>query len=163
MSTRVYIPSSTKGLHDLLVSGGLGPVPLLGHAVTPELREALREVGEEEWEYDVLMTAAQDSVGLLTEDEPPRRVVVVAEAETVVSVEEGEESLVQIDAVIPLLKIVAVHVDSEDAAADVSAAREAWAAAHDGDPAAQEVLEGCLDHELGWYATQEIGDLVEEP
>ncbi|HEU4512814.1 MAG TPA: hypothetical protein VFR87_06890 [Nocardioidaceae bacterium] len=163
MSTRVYIPSSTTRLHDLLVSGGLGPVPLLAHAVTPELREALREVGEEEWEYDALVSAAQDSLGLIGEDELPRRVVVVAEADTVTSVEEGEESLVQVDTVIPLVKVVAVHVDSADAADDVSAARGAWAAAQDGDAAAQELLERCLDHELGWYATQEIAGLAEAP
>jgi hypothetical protein len=163
MSTRVYIPSSSRRLHDLLVSGGLGPVPLLAHAVTPELREALREVGEEEWEYDALMAAAQDSLGLIGEDEPPRRVVVVAEADSVTPVEEGEESLVQVEAVIPLAKVVAVHVDSDDAADDVSAARLAWAGAQDGDASAQEVLERCLDHELGWYATQEMAGLVQGP
>lgn len=161
MSARVYIPSTTTRLHDLLVSGGLGPVPLLAHAVTPELREALQEVGEEEWEYDALMAAAQDSLGLISENEQPRRVVVVAEADSVTPLEEGEESLVQVDTVIPLTKVVAVHVDSDDAAVDVSAARGAWAAAQGGDASAQQVLERCLDHELGWYAAQEIAGLVE--
>ncbi len=169
MTTRVYIPSSTTRLHDLLVSGGLGPVPLLARAVTPELREALREVDEEEWEYDALMSAAQDSLGLIGEDERPRRVVVVAEADAVSPAEQrepgeqGEESLVRVDTVIPLVKVVAVHVDSDDAADDVAAARGAWAAAQDGDAAAQELVERCLDHELAWYATQEITALVEGP
>ena len=31
-----------------------------------------------------------------------------------------------------------------------------------GDEAALATVERCLDHELGWFATQEIGDLVEE-
>lgn len=163
MSTRVYVPSSIRRLQDLLVSGGLGPLPILAHAVTQELREALREVGEEEWEYDALMAAAQDSLGVMGEDDRPLRVVIVAEAESVTPVEDGEESLVEVDAVIPLTAVVAVHVDSEDAADAVAEARTVWAAAQDGDAEAQKVLERCLDHDLGWYATQEIPELVRGP
>ena len=149
MSTRVYVPSSIRRLQDLLVSGGLGPLPILAHAVTQELREALREVGEEEWEYDALMAAAQDSLGVMGEEDRPLRVVIVAEAESVTPVEDGEESLVEVDTVIPLTAVVAVHVDSEDAADTVAEA--------------QKVLERCLDHDLGWYATQEIPELVRGP
>jgi hypothetical protein len=163
VSTRVYIASSTGRLADLLVSGGLGPAPILAHAVTEELREALHEVGEEEWEYDALVAAAQDSLGVLGKGDRPLRVVVVAEADSVTPVAQGEESLVEIDAVVPLAKIVAVHVDSEDATAAVAEARDAWAAAQEGDTDAQHLLDRCLDHELGWYATQEIGTLVEAP
>lgn len=162
MSTRVYVPSTTGRLRELLVSGGLGPAPLLAHAVTDELRDALREVGEEEWEYDALMSAAQDSLGLIGEGDRPLRVVVVAEAESVTPQEEGEESLVEVDAVVPLAKVVAVHMDSADAADAVAGARDAWPAAQAGDADAQELLDACLDHELGWYATQEIGSLVDE-
>lgn len=164
MSTRVYVPASTGRLQELLVSGGLGPVPFRAHAVTEQLREALREVGEEEWEYDALMSAAQDSLSLIGEGDRPVRVVVVAEADSVRPVEEeGEESLVEVDTVIPLAKVAAVHVDSDDAAEDVAAARDAWPAARDGDAEAQEVLDRCLDHDLGWYATQEIASLVRTP
>jgi hypothetical protein len=163
VSTRVYVPSSTGRLRDLLVSGGLGPVPILAHAVTDDLREALREVGEEEWEYDALMAAAQDSLGVIGEDDRPLRVVVVAHAGSVTTVEAGEESLVEVGVVIPIADVVAVHVDSEEAADAVADARRCWAAAQDGDAEAQEALERCLDHELGWYATQEIPDLVRAP
>lgn len=162
MSTRVYIPSTTGRLRELLVSGGLGPAPLRAHAVTDELREALREVGEEEWEYDALMSAAQDSLGLIGEGDRPQRVVVVAEAETATPVEEGEESLVEVDTVVPLAKVASVHMDSPDAAEAVAAARDAWPAAQRGEADAQELLDACLDHQLGWYATQEIGTLVDE-
>lgn len=163
MSTRVYVPSSTRALRDLLVSGGVGPVPVLAHAVTEGLRTALPEAGEEEWEYAALTAAAQDSLGLIEEDDRQRRVVVVAEAESVMPVAEGEPTVVEIAEVVPLRQIVAVHVDSKHAEEDVAAAREAWAAAQEGDQTAVEVLDRCLDHELGWFATQEIGDLVEQP
>ena len=161
MSTRVYIPSSTRRLRDVLVSGGLGPAPMMAHAVTQRLREALAEVNEEDREYDALTAAAQDSVGLIGDKERPLRVVVVAEADSVTLATDGEESLVEVDAVVPLAKVVAVHVDSDDAGDTVARARDVWAAAQEGDAEAQEVLDRCLDHELGWYATQEIGNLVE--
>lgn len=162
MSTRVYVPSSPRRLHDLLVSGGLGPAPLLAHAVTERLRATFPDAGEEEWEYAALTAAAQDSVGLIAEGERPRRVVVVAETGTATPVADSDDSLVKVGEVIALARVVAVHVDSEDAADAVSSARRVWASAEDGDPAAQEALDRCLDHELGWYATQEIGTLVEE-
>ena len=163
MSTRVYVPSSTGGLQNLLLSGGVGPVPVLAHAVTADLRSALPDAGEEEWEYAALTSAAQDSIGLIADEDRPCRVVVVAEAETVLPVPEGEPSLVEIVEVVPLRNVVALHLDSDDAAEDVAAAREVWSAAQEGDEAALATVDRCLDHELGWFATQEIGDLVETP
>jgi hypothetical protein len=158
----VYVPSSLARLREVLVSGGVGPVPILAHAVTDDVRSALADLGEEEWEYAALTAAAQDSLGLIDEDDSPRRVVVVAEAESVVPLDAAEGSLVEVAEVVPLRKVVAVHVDSEGAAEDVAAGREAWAAAQAGDEEAAAVLEHCLGHELGWFATQEIGELVEE-
>jgi hypothetical protein len=159
VSTRVYVPSSIALLREALVSGGVGPAPLHAHAVTEALRKALPDSGEEEWEYAALTAAAQDSLAVLTEDDAPRRVVVVAEAETVVP--DDDSTLVEVLDVLPLRLVVAVHVDSEDAAADVAAAREAWSAAEAGDANAMVTVERCMDHELGWYATQEAVDLVE--
>lgn len=159
MSTRVYIASSMSGLRGLLLSGGL-TAPLRAHAVTPAVRSALADVGEEEWEYAVLGAAAQDAVRLLGPDDPPRRVVVVAEADTVVPVDEDGDSEVEVGEAVSLRRVVAVHADSEEAAADVSAAREALASSGPDSPEAETALDRCLDHELGWFATQEIGDLV---
>ncbi|MGW5639555.1 DUF6912 family protein, partial [Streptomyces sp. NPDC003832] len=47
-----------------------------------------------------------------------------------------------------------------DAVADVAAAARALAAADDGDDDARSVVDGAEDHELLWYATQEIPSLV---
>lgn len=156
MTTRVYLPSSIALLRDLLVSGGLGPAPLVAHAVTGPLRAVCADAGDEELEYAALTAAAQDSVALLTSDDPARRVVVVAEVETVLPAEGGEPTLVEVGEVVPLRRVVAVHADSEEAAADVAAARDGL----EGDDAALELLDRCLDHELGWYATQEAAQLV---
>jgi hypothetical protein len=161
VTTRVYVPSTSSRLHDLLVSGGLGPVPVLAHALTDEVRGALPELGEEELEYAALTTAAQDSLGLLTDEDRPQRVVVVAEASSTLPVGGAESSLVEVDEVIPLAKVVAVHIDSEDAGEDVAAARDAYAAAGDGDEGAVALVERCLDHELGWFATQELALLAQ--
>jgi len=147
-------------LRELVISGGIGPVPVLAHAVTDDLRAAFADAGEEEWEYAALTAAAQDSLALIAEDDEPRRVVVVAEADSVVPVPGAEASQVELDEVVPLRKVVAVHVDSDDATEDVAAARARWPDAEAGDEAALATVERCLDHELGWFATQEIGDLV---
>jgi hypothetical protein len=61
---------------------------------------------------------------------------------------------------LPLAKAAAVHVDSGDAEADVTAAAEALGGADAGDDDAQFVVDGAEDHELLWYATQEIPNLV---
>ena len=59
-----------------------------------------------------------------------------------------------------LAKAAAVHVDAGDAEEDVTAAAEALAAADAGDDDAQFVVDGAEDHELLWFATQEIPNLV---
>ncbi|WP_446046960.1 DUF6912 family protein, partial [Streptomyces olivaceus] len=61
---------------------------------------------------------------------------------------------------LPLAKAAAVHVDAAEAETDVTAAAGALAAADGGDDDAQFTVGGAEDHELLWYATQEIPNLV---
>jgi hypothetical protein len=49
--------------------------------------------------------------------------------------------------------------DAPDAEGDVGAARDAVAART---AEVERLLERCLDHELGWWAAQEIGVLLEQ-
>jgi hypothetical protein len=56
---------------------------------------------------------------------------------------------------------VSAHVDDADAADDVRRAVAALTGADAGDEDAQFLVDGVEDHELGWYAAQEIGPLVE--
>ena len=112
MSTRVYIPATLGELARFVGEGGIGPTPVHAHAVTEWLRMSWPEADQEEWEYAALMAAADTSVGLLTEEDRPRRVVVVAEAEDVT--EDPESTAVTVDSAIPERVVQAVHADTVD-------------------------------------------------
>ena len=55
--------------------------------------------------------------------------------------------------------VAAVLADTEDAEDDVTAARDAIL---ERSAEAEELAERCLTHELAWWATQEIGDLLQQ-
>jgi len=162
--TRAYLPSTLTRLRDVVVSGGIGPPPVLAHAVTDALRKAYPDGGEEDWEYAALTAAAQHSLGLLTQHDPPLRVVITVDVDSVVPVSPDSPllpTLVELGEVAPARSIASVHVDSDDARDHIAAGRAAWVAAENGDEAASAVVDRCLEHELGWFASQEIGDLLE--
>ncbi len=158
MSTRVYVPSTLGRLRSIVTSDGIGPAPFVGHAVTPALQEAYGDGGEEEWEYAASTAAAQSSLEMLHEDEPARRVVVAVDVPARAA---GtlDPTVVEVDDVVPFRLIAAVLADSDDAEADVAAARDARLA---GAPDAVDLAERCRAHELGWWAAQEIGDLLSQ-
>jgi hypothetical protein len=109
VSARVYVPATLGSLRDLVASGAL-----------PASAERLTAAdASEEAEYAVLMAAAAGSRAL--GGGTGRRVVVVAE----LPAPDGE---------VPLDRVVAVHVDTEDDADE--------------------------DDDLAWFATQEIPDLL---
>ena len=159
---RIYLPATLGVVRHLVTRGELGPAPLVGHAVTPALRAGLPHSSEDELEYAAMLAAAQDSIGLLDAKDPARRVVVAVDADTDPdAVTSSGTTVVTVTGTLPLRAVAAVHVDSADAEGAVAAARSAWPAAEQGDAHALLVVEACLDHELGWYATQEIDDLVQ--
>jgi hypothetical protein len=139
VSTRVYVPTTLGGLTRCVADGGIGPTPVHAHAVTAWLRESWPEGDQEEWEYAALMAAAEDAAAALTEDDRPRRVVLVADVDDVT---EGRESTeVSVDSAIPMRLVAAVHADTDD----VDLAPPA-------DPSSL--------GDLGWFGVQEIGDLI---
>jgi Family of unknown function (DUF6912) len=166
---RVYIPTTLPGLAEAYKAGELGPAPLDAYAVTPALREWYVSDDIEELEYAALTRAAQASLRLLAGDpDAARRRVVVA-----VDVPDGAAAydpdhgldpaslgLVRLTAPIPIGKAAAVHIDSSDAEGDVSAAADALGAADTGDEDARFTVDGAEDHELLWYATQEVPGLI---
>ncbi len=157
MTLRVYVPTSMAGLRDVVQSDGVGPGPFPAHAVTDALRAELPDAAEEDWEYAASSAAALASVGLLRDDEPARRVVLAVDVPGARRVDVEDLTTVEVDEVVPFRRIAAVLADSEDAEDAVSAARDAE---HAHSPDAERLLERCLDHELGWWATQEISDLL---
>lgn len=164
---RVYLPSTLSGLRALLDAGELGPAPLPAYAVTGALREWYAEGDEEELEYAAMSLAARASIRLLDRAlllEPglrARRVVVVAEVPAVEPVPDVDRAAVRVLEPVPLRLVEAVHVDDPEAEADVRAAAEALVEADLGSEDAAFVVEQAEGHELQWYATQEIGPLLE--
>ena len=143
---RVYVPASAGLLGELKAEGRL-PGPLAACGVTPDLRAALVDLDEEELEYAAFMEAARRSVDLLG-DGPLRRVVVSADiAEAAPG--EGFAGLVLADG-LALGEVAAVHADEMAAEPGVAAAR------------ADGSLDVLDDHDLLWFATQEIAELVAE-
>ena len=160
--TRVFVPTSWSGLRGFVISDGIGPAPFFAHAVTEGLREAYPEGNDEEWEYAALTAAARTSLGLIGEDDPARRVVVAVDAATVLAAEDEDPTVVEVGEVVPFRRIAAVLVDLRDAQDVVAAAAKHWAEAEEGDATAEAAVDRCLDLDLAWYATQEIGDLLAE-
>ncbi|GGX90210.1 DUF6912 family protein [Streptomyces fructofermentans] len=166
---RVYVPLTLSGLAEAYKTGELGPGPFAAYAVTPALREWYLSDDIEELEYAALNRAALASLRLIA-IEPGvvrRRVVVAVDVPDGSAVPDPDRGLdpsslgeVRVAAAVPLRKAAAVHVDADDAEADVSAAAAALGAADRGDDDAQFVVDGVEDHELLWFATQEIRNLV---
>ncbi|MFF2845413.1 DUF6912 family protein [Streptomyces sp. NPDC058001] len=166
---RVYVPLTLPGLAEAHKAGEVGPGPLTAYAVTPALREWYVSDDIEELEYAALNRAAVASLRLLAVDPGVvrRRVVVALDVPDSAAVADPDRGLdpgalgeVRLADAVPLTKAAAVHVDSDDAEPDVSAAASALGAADQGDDDAQFTVDGAEDHELLWYATQEIPHLL---
>jgi hypothetical protein len=166
---RVYVPLTLPGLAEAYKAGELGGGPLVAYAVTPALREWYLSDDIEELEYAALSRAALASLRLLAADAgaPRRRVVVAVDVPDGAATADPDRGLdpaalgeVRVAGSIRLAKAASVHVDAGDAEADVAAAADALEAADGGDDDAQFVVDGAEDHELLWYATQEIPNLV---
>ncbi|GAA3129632.1 DUF6912 family protein [Streptomyces rectiviolaceus] len=176
---RVYVPLTLRRLAEAYEAGELGLGPgseqgsLIAYAVTPALREWYVSDDIEELEYAALNRAAAASLRLIAGDAgvARRRVVLAAD------VPDGGLELepdaagagagagaglgeVRVAGVLGLKKVAAVHVDAEDAEGDVAAGVDALGAADQGDDDARFIVDGVEDHELLWFATQEIPGLI---
>jgi hypothetical protein len=159
---RVFVPVTRSDLRDLVASGGLGPSPVAGFAVTGALRESYAQGDEEELEYVAMTAAARASLTLLArlDGEPARRTVVAVEAEEVYPEGTLGPAGVELGHVVPLRDVVSVHVDTAEAEPDVGAAVAMLRAGGPRDEDEEFLLDACEGHELAWFATQEIGDLL---
>jgi hypothetical protein len=167
---RVYLPATTNVLRTLVDEGRLTG-PLTAFAVTPGLREfyALSDAGadEEELEYAALLAAARASLRLVDIDPSAarRRVVLAADVpdSAVAEIEDpdADRGAVRITGDVPLAGVASAHVDGAEAEGDVRAAVDVVLEADLGSEDAQFVVDQAEGHELAWYATQEIGSLLE--
>jgi hypothetical protein len=161
---RIYLPATLPILAELQKSGEHGPAPLTAFAVTPALREWYTDEDEDELEYAAFSEAARASLRLLDADltAPRRRVVLSADVPDgeVRPHPELDRAVVRVAVPTPIEWFAAIHVDSVDAVADVTAAAQAITAADLGDDDAQFTVDEAEGYELEWYGVQEIPDLL---
>jgi hypothetical protein len=134
-------------------------------AVTPMLREAYAQGDDEELADVALRDAALASLRLLAgegpSDLPPRRAVVVAEVEGVKARPDLDDSVVRLAGPFSYEDVIAAYVDNADAEPAVLSAIEAVDAADLGDDDAEFVVGDAQDHDLAWYAPQELPFLLQ--
>lgn len=164
---RVYIPATLQTLQTLVDAGEFAPISGTAFALTPMLRESYAAGNTEELEYAAMIEAARASLRLLAaelDDEPktmPRRVVIAADVDQVRLRPDLDDAAVTVSGSIPVTAVAAVHVDLAEAEPAVRAAAAVVDAADLGDPDAEFTLGDAEDHEMAWYAPQELPFLLE--
>jgi hypothetical protein len=162
---RVYVPATLAQLQQLVADRELSAVNNTAFAVTPALREAYAEGDDDELGEVALREAALASLRLLAaRDEstlPPRRAVVVAEAGEAKPRPDLDDAVVRLAAPIGIDDVIAVYVDNAAAESAVVAALEVVDDADLGDEDAELTVGDAQDHDLAWYATQELPFLLD--
>ncbi|MCV7444523.1 hypothetical protein H7K33_20015 [Mycobacterium paraense] len=175
---QVYIPATLAMLQQLVTDGSLWPVNGTAFAVTPTLREAYAEGDDDELADVALREAALASLRLLASHAdrasegsegqaglPPRRAVLAAEVEVGESGAKYrpdlDDAVVRLGAPVTIDQVVAAYVDNAEAEPDVTKAIEVIDAADLGDEDAELVVGDAQDHDLAWYANQELPFLLE--
>lgn len=169
---RVYIPVTLAMLADLVADGALRPVGGTAFAVTPALREAYASGDEDELAEIALREAALASLRLLaaagddaeTAALPTRRAVLVIDVADPAGATlrpDLDDAVVRLAAPVTLRDVVAAYVDTAAAEPAVLAAVAVIDEADLGDEDAELTVGDAQDHDLAWYATQELPFLLE--
>ena len=164
---RVYIPATLPMLAELVADGSMQPRSGTAFAVTPALREAYAEGDDEELAEVALGEAARASLRLLSAESDDagklRRAVVVADAPTDAATARPDldDAVVRVSGRVNLDQVAAVYVDNAAAEPAVRAAIAVIDEADLGDEDAELTVGDAQDHDLAWYATQELPFLLE--
>jgi len=162
---RVYVPATLAMLQQLVGDRLLHARNGTAFAVTPALREAYAEGDDDELAEVALRDAALASLRLLsgegTADLPPRRAVVVADVEGITARPDLDDPVVRLSGPIAYDDVIAAYVDNAEAEAAVVPAIDAIDAADLGDDDAEFIVGDAQDHDLAWYAPQELPFLLE--
>jgi hypothetical protein len=94
-------------------------------------------------------------------DTVPRRAVIAADVDDVTLRPDLDFAVVRLAGPLTLAEVAAAHVDNEAAEPAVRAAAAVIEAADLGDPDADFAVGDAEDHELAWYATQELPFLLD--
>lgn len=162
---QVYIPVTLAMLAQLVADGSLRPVNGTAFAVTPALRESYAEGDDDELADVALREAAMASLRLMgtedTSDLPRRRAVLVADVDDAAMRPDLDDAVVRIPGSVDLGEVVCVHVDTASAEPAVAVAIDVIDAADLGDEDAELQVGDAQDHDLAWYAAQELPFLLE--
>lgn len=164
---RVYVPATVSMLNTLVKAGDVTAVNATAFALTPALRESYSTGDAEELEYAAMLDAARASLRLLASEldtDPqarPRRAVIAADLDDVTLRPDLDYAVVRLSGPVTMKQIAAVHLDLEAAEDAVRRAASVIDAADMGDPDAEFTLGDAEDHELAWYAPQELSFLIE--
>jgi hypothetical protein len=188
---RVYVPATLAMLRRLVADGSMFPVSGTAFAVTPKLREAYAEGDDDELGEVAMREAALASLRLLAIDTdasdnqanendasasdndtgaadpraaqplPPRRAVLVADVDPVTLRPDLDDAVVRVGAPVTVDEVAAIYVDTGAAEGAVRAAMAVIDAADLGDEDAELAVGDAQDHDLAWYATQELPFLLE--
>ena len=168
----VYIPATLAMLQGLVADGHLQPISGTAFAVTPTLRESYAHGDEDELAEVALRDAALASLRLLGGDQDdkspasgrypqPRRAVVVAEVDGAAGRPDLDDAVVRLAGPVGIDQVVCAHVDTAAAEPAVEAAIAAIDAADLGDEDAELIVGDAQDHDLAWYAPQELPFLID--
>lgn len=168
---RVYVPATIAMLEQLVAERELAPVSRTAFAVTPALREAYHSGDEGELSEVAMAEAARASLRLIAAAVPEpgsdapapryRRAVIAADVEDATHRPDLDDAVVRLGQVLTLKQVASVHVDLAEAEPDIEKAVAIVDDADLGDADAEFVLGDAEDHELAWYATQELPFLLE--
>ena len=155
-------------LQQLVADRAMSAVNGTAFAVTPALRESYAEGDDDELADVALREAALASVRLLAgaADEPssglpPRRAVLVAEVDGATARPDLDDAVVRLSGPVAIDDVMAAYIDTATAEPAVLAAMDAVDAADLGDEDAELTIGDAQDHDLAWYATQELPFLLE--
>lgn len=170
---RVYIPVTLAMLQTLVTEGSLHARGGTAFAVTPALRESYAEGDDEELAEVALREAALASLRLLAiegvgaegpGDEsgfPVRRAVLVADVADATDRPDLDDAVVRLSGPVAMTDVIAAYVDNSTAEPAVAAAVGAIDDADMGDEDAELTVGDAQDHDLAWYATQELAFLLD--
>ncbi|MFD7847582.1 DUF6912 family protein [Nocardia sp. NPDC059764] len=180
---RVYVPATVPMLRELVKDREIRALNDTAFAVTPALREAYASGDDEELAEVAMAEAARASLRLLAEEQAAadlggedagdesgeaaprgpifRRAVIAADVTGATLRPDLDDAVVRLSAAIPYGRIASIHVDLAEAESEVAKAVEVIDAADMGDADAEFVLGDAEDHQLAWYAAQELPFLLD--
>lgn len=147
----IFLPSTVPALAAFLDEGRSADAPLTAFAADPGPGS-----DSEEAEYEAMYAAAEESLRMLAADPkaPRRRVVLAAEMPDHIIEQQTRQAdgvvRVSVQGTVPYKKLRSAHVDDEGVAADIA------------DAVRDPTSDAAEDHELMWFAVQELRHLVEE-